>query len=212
MDVYDVITYNGAYQQTTRWSYEAEDVETMANPSTLGEALNQTFARVDKVNKQITMVVSDNQANKEAISSLRMDNSNIRLSVQQTQEQTNAAIQGVNDNINTLTSKVEATMSADDVRLEISNQLDNGVDKITTSTGYTFNEEGLTISKSGSEMETTITEDGMIVYKDNMAVLTANNEGVEAIDLHATTYLIVGRNSRIEDYGTNRTGCFWIGG
>lgn len=208
----DVITYNGAYQQTTRWSYEAEDVETMANPSTLGEALNQTFARVDKVNRQITMVVSDNQANREAISSLQMDTANIRLSVSQTQQQTNAAIQGVNDNINTLTSKVEATMSADDVKLEISKQLDDGVDKITTSTGYTFNEEGLTISKSGSEMETTITEDGMIVYKDNQAVLTANNEGVEAIDLHATTYLIVGKNSRIEDYGYNRTGCFWIGG
>lgn len=103
-------------------------------------------------------------------------------------------------------------MSAEDVRLEISSVLDSGVEKITTSTGYTFNEEGLKITKSGSEMETTITEDGMTVYKDNQAVLTANNKGVEAIDLHATTYLIIGKNSRIEDYGYNRTGVFWIGG
>lgn len=208
----DVITYQGAYQQTTRWSYEAEDTETMANPSTLGDALQQTFARVDKVNKQITLVVSDTTANREAISNLQMDTANIRLSVQQTQEQTNTAIQGVSDNINTLTSKVEATMSAEDVRLEISSQLDNGVDKVITATGFTFDEEGLTISKSGSEMETTITEDGMTVYKDNEAVLTANNEGVQATDLHARTYLIIGTNSRIEDYGDSRTGCFWIGG
>lgn len=208
----DTIEYYGAYQQTSRWAYAADDGETADNPSTLGEALNKTFARVDKVNKQINIVASESATNREAISSLQMDTANIRMSVQQTQEQTNTAIQGVNDNINTLTSKVEATMSADDVRLEISNVMDNGVDKVITSTGYVFDEEGMTISKSGSEMKTTITEDGMRVYKDNQAVLTANNEGVEAIDLHATTYLIIGQNSRIEDYGYGRTGCFWIGG
>lgn len=207
----DVIEYNGAYQQTTRWSYANEE-ETEANPSSLGDALNKTFARVDKVNKQIDIVASESSANRKAISSLQMDTENIRLSVQNTQEQTSNAIAGVNNSINVLTSKVEATMSAEDVRLEISSVLDNGVDKVTTSTGFTFDEEGLTVSKSGSEMETTITEDGMTVYKDNQAVLTANNEGVEAIDLHATTYLIIGKNSRIEDYGYNRTGVFWIGG
>jgi hypothetical protein len=61
-------------------------------------------------------------------------------------------------------------------------------------------------------METTITENGMIVYKDNEAVLTANNVGVEAVNLNASTYLIIGGNSRFENYGSNRTGCFWIGG
>ncbi|WP_299043904.1 hypothetical protein [uncultured Campylobacter sp.] len=157
-------------------------------------------------------MASENQANREAISSLQMDTANIRMSVQQTQEQTTNAIDSVNENINTLTSKVEASMSAEDVRVEIIKQLDNGVDKVITSTGFTFDEEGLTVSKSGSEMETTITEDGMTVYKDGAAMLTANNEGVEAIDLHATTYLIIGKNSRIEDYGDSRTGCFWIGG
>lgn len=207
----DVIEYNGAYQQITRWSYANEE-ETEANPSSLGDALNKTFARVDKVNKQIDIVASESSANRKAISSLQMDTENIRMSVQNTQEQTSNAIAGVNNSINVLTSKVEATMSAEDVRLEISSVLDSGVDKVTTSTGFTFDEEGLTVSKSGSEMETTITEDGMTVYKDNRAVLTANNKGVEAIDLHATTYLIIGKNSRIEDYGYNRTGVFWIGG
>ena len=61
-------------------------------------------------------------------------------------------------------------------------------------------------------MSTTITEDGMTVYKDEEAVLIADNEGVRAEDLHATTYLIIGTNSRFENYGDNRTGCFWIGG
>ena len=60
-------------------------------------------------------------------------------------------------------------------------------------------------------MTTQITEDGMTVYRDNTAVLIANNVGVDAVNLHATTYLIIGNNSRFEDYGENRTGCFWIG-
>jgi hypothetical protein len=42
-------------------------------------------------------------------------------------------------------------------------------------------------------------------------LLTANHNGVEAKDLHARTYLIVGGKSRFENYGSDRTGCFWIG-
>lgn len=70
----------------------------------------------------------------------------------------------------------------------------------------------MSIEKSGSEMKTKITENGMYVSKDGEEVLVANNEGVDAVNLHATTYLIVGMNSRFEDYGDGRTGCFWIGG
>ena len=46
-------------------------------------------------------------------------------------------------------------------------------------------------------------------------VLTADNQGVLARNLHATTYLIVGNRSRFENYdkdGNKYTGCFWIGG
>ena len=102
-------------------------------------------------------------------------------------------------------------MTAEDVKLEIKSELSNGVTKVETTTGFTFNDEGLTVSKSGSEMTTQITEDGMTVFRDNTAVLIANNVGVDAVNLHATTYLIIGNNSRFEDYGEDRTGCFWIG-
>ena len=83
---------------------------------------------------------------------------------------------------------------------------------MVTSTGYTFDDDGLTVEKSGSEMKTQITENGMTVFQNDAAVLTANNNGVDAKNLHATTYLIVGKNSRFEDFGESRTGCFWIGG
>ena len=49
------------------------------------------------------------------------------------------------------------------------------------------------------------------IYKNDEAVLIANNTGVNAVNLHATTYLIIGTNSRFEDFGDKRTGCFFIG-
>lgn len=55
----------------------------------------------------------------------------------------------------------------------------------------------------------------MYVTRSEEEILTANNEGVNAINLTARQYLIIGKNSRIEDYtnGTdgNRTACFYIG-
>lgn len=86
------------------------------------------------------------------------------------------------------------------------------VNGVKTTTGYTFDDEGMTVSKDGSGLTTKITEDGMQVLQSNEAVLTANHSGVDGHRLHASTYLIVGGRSRFEDYGTNRTGCFWVGG
>jgi hypothetical protein len=116
------------------------------------------------------------------------------------------------EQIEELTNKVNATMTAEDVQIQIQNEVAKGTTKVITSTGFKFDDTGLTVSKSGSEMETTITEDGMTVYRSGKEVLTANNTGVDATNLRATTYLVIGKNSRFEDYGSNRTGCFWIGG
>jgi hypothetical protein len=196
----DVITYNGGLSQSSEWQYSDEE-ESESNPNTLGEAIKQTFARVDKANKQIDLVVSEVEDNNNSINSLIISTDSINASVQK--------------DLNELTNKVNATMTAEDIKIEIQNELAEGVDKVTTKTGFTLNDEGLTVSKDGSEMTTTINEDGMTVYKDNGEMLKANNDGVIAYNLHAKTYLIVGESSRFEDYekdGETRTGCFWIGG
>lgn len=211
----DTLTYDGTLSQITEWAYEENEEETESNPTSIGDALKQTFAKVDKVNKSVDIVVSDVEANKESISALQLNTESISASVTQVEESLSDTMEGVNEEIATLTEKVNATMSAEDVRIEIQSELDNGVTKVTTNTGFTFNDEGLTIDKNNSEMKTTITEDGMTVYKNDESVLVANNVGVEAKNLHATTYLIIGANSRFEDYtdisGESRTGCFWIG-
>ena len=207
----DAIHFDGGMKQSHHWHYESREMETENNPANLGEALNKTFAKVDKANKRIEMVASETTANSEAISAIQINTDNINASVKQLEEVTTNAFDGINEELATLTNKVEATMTAEDVRIEISSVLENGVNKVETTTGFTFNEEGLTVSKSGSDITTTITEDGMTVYREDEAVLVADNEGVKAEDLHATTYLIIGTHSRFEDYGDDRTGCFWLG-
>lgn len=207
----DTIYFDGSLSQNTRWEYADNEEDTEANPTNLGDAIKKTFARVDKVNKQIELLASETASNYENIAALQMDTESITMSVRQVIEDATASIEGMNENIATLNTKVEAKLSTDNVQIAIQKELENGIDKITTKTGYTFGDDGLTIEKTGTEMKTQITEDGMTVYRDNTAMLIANNVGVEATNLFAKTYLIIGDNSRFEDYGTDRTGCFWIG-
>jgi hypothetical protein len=207
----DSIFYNGSLTQNTQWSFEDSE-ETESNPANLGDALKQTFARVDKVNRQIDLVVSKTEENAELLTNLQLTTDTITASVEKINTNVKDTFDSLNQELVEVSGKVEQSITAEDLTIEVQTQLSNGVDKVVTSTGFVFNEEGLTISKTGTEMETTITEDGMTVYRNEEAVLTANNVGVNATNLHATTYLIVGTNSRFENYGDDRTGCFWIGG
>lgn len=210
----DTFVFNGSLSQSSEWSYIDDESESETNAVTLGDALKQTYARVDKANRQIELVASEASNNINLISSLQLSTNDIAASVKRIEESANTAITELNGELQTLTKEVSAKMDSEQLKVEIQSELANGTSKVVTSTGFTFDETGLTVSKSGSEMNTQITEDGMQVFKSNQAVLTANNAGVNAVNLHATTYLIIGENSRLEDYtknGSKRTGCFFIG-
>lgn len=101
--------------------------------------------------------------------------------------------------------------SVEGVSVSVEKIHDDGVSRVQTGTGYTFDDEGLKISKSGEEMENKLDNTGMYVKQNGQVILQANNNGVEASDITVRNYLVVGQHSRFEDYG-DRTGCFWIGG
>lgn len=209
----ETINYAGGLKATSEWK-AVEQGLVFSNPATLGETIKQTYAKVDKVNKQIDMVVSEVGGYTESISQLQLNTEAITASVQQIQTNMNNELETVNQNIETIAQKVETTVSAEDVAIEVQKQMSDGVNSVTTTTGFTFNEDGLTVSKSDSAITTQITEDGMTVNKAGEAVLVADNVGVKATNLVANTYLIIGGRSRFEDYDLNgepRTGCFWIG-
>ena len=181
---------------------------------TLKDAFSQLKQDVNGFDITVGDLENRIEANKEAISTLQINADSISASVKQVEESMADTVDGINQNIETLTNRVDATMTATDVQLEIQSALANGITEVTTTTGFTFNETGLTVNKSDSEMSTTITEDGMIVKKNDEDMLTCNNQGVNAVNLHATTYLIIGTNSRFENFecgGRPCTACFWIG-
>ena len=204
----DVVEYNGAFTEKTSWSYEDNEEETESNPTNLGDALKQTYARVDKVNKEIALVASQSEENSKEIAQIKLDTDSISAGVSSAE----TAIDELTGQISTLQDEVALTITKDAVDIAITDALTNGVDKVTTTTGFKFDEDGLTISKSDSNISTLIDEDGMDISKGSTKVLTADNTGVNAINLTANQFLIIGTKSRLEDYGSNRTGCFWIGG
>lgn len=211
----DVITFDGSFRQKTQWSYNASDAQTDSNSSTLGEIISETIARVDKANKLITLLSSEVNGSNEKSAALEIGTQAISGTVTELSNYVDETIEGINQELAVIRESLSATMTKDEFALEFSKEISDGVNKVITSTGYSFDEEGLVVSKSDSDITTEITEDGMTVYRAGDSVLVANNEGVQAEDLHATTYLIIGANSRFEDWtynGEPRTGCFFVGG
>ena len=207
----DTITYNGGLVGTIKWNYNAPQGETASNPHNIGDAIKQTYARVDKVNKNIELLVSDVNQNTQEIAQLQLDTNNIRASVTNVQNNLNNMTDDLGNRITDVERKAELAMTPEQVQIKISEALADGVTSVTTETGFVFNSDGLTISKNDSEISTNIDEDGMSVMKGAEEVLTADNTGVNAINLTSRQYLIVGDNSRFENYGSDRTGCFYIG-
>lgn len=173
----DTIKYDGGLIQETKWEFGDGEEESASNPTSIGDAIKQTYARVDKANKRIELVVSD--------------------------------MSNVQDGLADVEKKAELAVTSDEVNIKITNAMRDGATKVVTERGFTFDDDGLTISKDGSDITTNIDEDGMSISKGSTEVLTVDNTGVKARNLHATTYLIVGQHSRFEDYD-NRTGCFWL--
>ena len=242
----DVIEYQGFVNEITSWEYTQEDT-TAANPTNIGDKINQTIARVDKVNKEVTLMATDVTETKTELAELKLTTDDIVLRVEAVENQdfdldiendenfialkervstleisdteisakvsaTEEVVKSTNANVETLTNEVNLKVSAEDVTIAITNTLNEGIDKVVTSTKkYTFDDTGLNVRSSDNSISTTITEDGMSIERAGSEVLTANNEGVKAEDLHATTYLIIGNNSRLEDWQGNYTACFWIG-
>lgn len=155
---------------------------------------------------------TDAQVIREDITELTLEADRLRTTVTDTQE----AVGGMGENLAKTTKKISAMeQTSEKMSLQLQQISENGTTKVTTTTGFTFNEDGMDVDKSDSTTKTTVTPDGMKVYRKSgvdTEVLAATSEGVDATNLHAKTYLTIGGRSRFENYGTDRTGCYWIGG
>ena len=114
----------------------------------------------------------------------------------------------VKDNIASL------SLEAQGVSIQVQKIIDDGVSKVSTGMGYTFDDEGLKIQKPGEAMLNKLDDTGMEVSRSGEVMLRADKDGVLATDVTVRNFLIVGDHARFEDYSngtdTKRTACFYI--
>jgi hypothetical protein len=153
---------------------------------------------------------------KETSTLLKRDTEQIVMQATETvKTQLSQDIGEVDNSVTELTKQVALKLNASDLSIKVKEEVSKGV---SLETGYKFDANGLNISKSGESLKNLLDNTGMYVTNSGDNVLTANKDGVNAKDLHASTYLIIGKGdgrSRFEDYDLNggkRTACFWIGG
>lgn len=126
------------------------------------------------------------------------------------------------DDVISLENKVETIQTNTDYAIKISEDIQtNGVSKVKTETGYTFDNDGLTIEKTNAKTKSKLNEAGLEITdatgSSEESLLFAGydkNVGetvVKSKNMNVEKYLTVGRYSRIEDYEEG-TGVFWIGG
>lgn len=157
-------------------------------------------------------------------------------SITSTVEQTSAAVTNLSTDINNnyfTAAQVEAltgqntgeitrlktditTMqqTAQGLQVQITDIVDNGTSKVT-NTLVNVDSNGVGISKTGEEMSLKLgyladQQVGLEVTRNDEKVLHVTNTGVEAENVKVRKYLIIGNNSRMEDYQEG-TGVFYIG-
>ena len=115
----------------------------------------------------------------------------------------------------TVTNSVENIQTALNEQILVTQKIQqDGVDKVITTTGFTFDSTGLTIDKTGADTKTVIDEDGMTVYSttgsEQSELLNVDSQGVQTENLLVRTYTQIGSHSRLQDY-EDGTAIFYIG-
>lgn len=198
----ETLDFDGGMRSSVEFNAPSNTTVNYSKATNTREVLRRTILQVDKANQRIDFEASRTDGIESNVAAISMTTDQISQSVQSVQEDNGA--------LKTRVGALETT--AEGVSVKVQDIIDNGVSKVVTETGYEFGADGLHISKSGEEMENQIDHTGVYVKRNDEVVLQANNNGVEAENVTVRTYLTVGLNSRFEDYGSDRTGCFYVGG
>lgn len=163
---------------------------------------NRTYqnlhGRMLQLRTDVEGIRAENSDNRGKLASLALDIEGIRGTVSSQEGQ-----------LSRLTT-LEQTANA--LQLSVQSLQADGVTKIKTAMGYTFDDQGLRIARSGGAMENLLDNTGMRVTRSGQSILQADHKGVTAVDVTVKNYLVVGSHARLEDYPGGRTACFWLEG
>lgn len=186
--------FNGIYATQSELKIAQNSIST-----TVSETVN---AVVENIDNRVTDVANTLEQNSKDLSN---------------------SIDVLNDSLNdyakqssliTVTNSVEEIQTALNEQILVTQQIkEDGIDKVTTTTGFTFDKDGLTIAKTGADTKTLVDEDGMTVYSttgsEESILLNVDSQGVQTENLHVRTYTQIGSHSRLQDY-EDGTAIFYI--
>ena len=178
--------------------------------------------KVDKINGRIESVVEEQRIINNSVEGRITDTNNNYQNVLKQVEgyATKDDVVAVDNKVTTIQESTKAAIEVtEDIKV-------NGVSKVTTSTGYTFDANGLTIKKTGASTKSTLNEAGLDIRdatgSAEESLLFAGFDGssgetvVKSKNMRVEKYLVIGKYSRMEDFvdtsGNQGTGMFWIGG
>ena len=160
--------------------------------------------RVLQVQADVEGLRIENADARGNLASLQLSLDGIRAQVQQNKTD--------GENLKTLCTTLQQTEES--LQLQVQTLEQAGAKRVTTATGYTFDQEGLKIAKAGQQMENLLDNTGMYVRRSGDVILQANSDGVVARDVTVRNYLVIGDHARIEDYASGvdhkRTACFYL--
>lgn len=204
---------NGGIYAASDWqtaSKYTDDTSVDILRQTVTEKFSEFEVTTDKITAMVEVAQSTADSAKADIDILASTTTQKIAELNITAENISTSVSQQSQDIDGLKERMTAVdQNAESVKIQIQAILDNGVDKVTTETGYTFNSDGLRISKSGEEMDNKLDNTGMYVTRSGEPVLQANNAGVIAADVTVNNYLTIG-HARFEAYGTDRTACFYV--
>lgn len=220
-------TYDGTFKSVIESPALTLQETKIKSPVSLGQMLTQTRINVDKANKNINLLNSQVSDTNSKIAEINIDLSEISQSVVEINNE-NASIKeslndyATNDTVTQQINSVEQKITSNNLKIDVIEEtLENGVSKVKTETGFTFDNNGLNISSSDSKVNNTLSEIGMEI-EDNSTGETLlfagfDNELQETVviskNLTVEKYLNI-PHARFEGYDNPNhgvgTGCFYI--
>jgi hypothetical protein len=138
----DTLTYNGGLREQTEWSFTEHNAETASNPVNLGDALRQTFARVNKAEGYIELVAKDAQETigqaTEQMAALRVQADEISAEVSRVETKFNGEVKKLESSITQTAEDITGEVSrveekVDGTKTELQSQIQQTAEGITST-------------------------------------------------------------------------------
>lgn len=223
--------YSGVYNGTLKTKAITKTQTEYKNTNNIKTKFKKAERIIDKINGKIEDIIEEQNDATSKLTKHEQDIDKITNTVSTNTTNINNNYQEIinklgdkaqKDDVISLENKVETIQNDTEYAIKVSEDIQvNGVSKVKTETGYTFDKDGLKIEKTNAKTKSKLNEAGLEINdatgSSEESLLFAGYDEkigetiVKSKNMTVEKYLTVGTYSRIEDYEEG-TGVFWIGG